>query len=141
MAYSSGHRDAAEWGCGGVAFRFEQLEIWKPAIAFVRQVYQATEAFPRSEVFGLRSDIRRAVRSVPMNISEGAGRGSNRDFARFIDIVRGSAYEAVTGMAVAVNLRYVTLAEYKAIYREAETLAKKLTRFQQTLTPVQKGEA
>ena len=124
-----------------MAFRFEQLEIWKLAIEFASHVYDLTERFPKSEIFGLRSDIRAAGNSVPMNIGEGSGRGSKRDFSRFLDIAMGSVYEVVTGMAIALKRRYIATAEYRAIYEEAEVLAKKLTRFQATLTPSPKGEA
>ncbi len=123
-----------------MGFRFEQLEVWKLAIDFASHVYEVTEDFPRSEMFGSRSDIRRAGNSVPLNIGEGAGRGSKKDFARFIDIAMGSLYEVVTGMAIALKRRYVTTADYRAIYDEAEILAKKLRRFQSTLTPSPKGE-
>jgi four helix bundle protein len=122
-----------------MAFRFEQLEIWNLAIDFASHVYEVTEGFPRSELFGLRSDIREASNSVPLNIGEGSGRGSKKDFARFIDIAMGSVYEVVTGMAIALKRRYVTAADYRAIYTEAEILAKKLTRFHATLTPSPKG--
>ncbi len=118
-----------------MAFRFEQLEIWKLGIDFASHVYEVTEGFPRSEMFGLRSDIRGASNSVPPNIGEGSGRGSKKDFARFLDIAMGSVYEVVTGMAIALKRRYVTTADYRAIYDEAEILAKKLSRFQDTLFP------
>ncbi len=118
-----------------MAFRFERLEIWKLAIEFANRVYEITEGFPKSEIFGLRADIRSAGNSVPMNIGEGSGRGSKRDFSRFLDIAMGSIYEVVTGMAIALKRRYVTLEQYRVIYGEAEILAKKLTRFQDTLVP------
>lgn len=118
-----------------MAFRFEGLEIWTLATEFARHVYEVTNSFPKSEVFGLRADIRRAANSAPMNIGEGSGRGSKRDFSRFLDIAMGSIYEVVTGMAIALKLRYVTFGDYRAIYEEAEILAKKLTRFQDSLVP------
>ena len=124
-----------------MGFRFEQLEIWKLAIDFASHVYEVTEAFPRPEVFGLRSDIRKAGNSVPLNIGEGAGRGTKKDFARFLDIAMGSVYEVVTGMAIALKRRYIATGEYRAIYDEAEVPAKKLTRFQATLTPSPRGES
>jgi four helix bundle protein len=122
-----------------MAFRFEQLQIWELAIEFASHVYEVTEGFPKSEIFGLRSDIRRAGNSVPMNIGEGAGRGSKRDFSRFLDIAMGSVYEVVTGMAIALKRHYITAEAYRGIYDEAEILAKKLTRFQDTLLPSRKG--
>lgn len=118
-----------------MAFRFEQLQIWELAIEFASHVYEVTEGFPKSEIFGLRSDIREAGNSVPMNIGEGAGRGSKRDFCRFVDIAMGSIHEVVTGMAIAAKRRYVTSGDYRAIYAEAEILAKMVTRFQETLVP------
>lgn len=122
-----------------MAFRFEQLQIWTLAIDFASHVYDVTENFPRSEIFGLRSDIRGAGNSVPMNIGEGAGRGSKRDFSRFLDIAMGSIYEVVTGMAIALKRRYITSGDYRSIYAEAEILAKKVTRFQETLAPQRRG--
>ncbi len=124
-----------------MGFRFERLEIWKLAIDFANHVYDVTEKFPKDEVFGLRSGIRNAANSVPMNVSEGSGRGSKRDFSRFIDIAMGSVHEVVTGMAIALKRCYVTAEEYRAIYEEAEILAKKLTRFQDALIPTRKAES
>ena len=124
-----------------MAFRFEALEIWKLAIDLASHVYDVTERFPKNEIFGLRSAIRNAVISVPMNSGEGAGRGSKQDFSRFLDIAMGSIYEVVTGMAIALKRRYVTSGEYRASYEEAEVLAKKLCRFQDTLVPAGRGEA
>jgi four helix bundle protein len=76
-----------------------------------------------------------------LNIGEGAGRGSKRDFSRFLDIAMGSIYEVVTGMAIALKRRYVTPEQYRSIYEEAEILAKKLTRFQDALLPTRRREA
>ena len=123
-----------------MGFRFERLEIWKLAIEFASHVYDVTEGFPKSEIFGLRADVRRAGNSVPLNIGEGAGRGSRRDFSRFLDIALGSVHEVVTGMAIALNRRYVTPDQYQTTYARAELLAKKLTRFQDTLVPTRRGE-
>lgn len=124
-----------------MAFRFEGLEIWRLSIDLASHVYEVTENFPKNEVFGLRSAIRNAASSIPMNIGEGSGRGSKRDFSRFLNIAMGSIYEVITGMAIALKRRYVTAEEYRATYAEAEILAKKITRFQDTLVPNRRGEA
>jgi four helix bundle protein len=124
-----------------VAFRFEQLEIWKLAIEFADHVYKATAGFPRSEVFGLRSDVRRAANSVPMNIGEGSGRGSRRDFSRFLDIAMGSMHEVVTGMAITLRRGYISPETNRETYVRAEVLAKKVSRFQQSLTSGRRQEA
>jgi 23S rRNA-intervening sequence protein len=72
-----------------MAFRFEGLEIFELAIDFARVVYEITRQFPREEMFGLTANLRRAATSVALNIAEGAGRGTKRDFAHFIDVAAG----------------------------------------------------
>ncbi len=72
---------------------FKNLEVWKKSRAFVADIYVVSAAFPNDEKFGLVSQIRRAAVSVSLNISEGSGRGTNKDFIRFLDIAYGSALE------------------------------------------------
>ena len=68
-------------------------------------------SFPKHEVFGLSSQLQRAVTSIPTNIAEGAGRESSLDFAHFLDIALGSAYEVETELLVAESLEYITKEE------------------------------
>jgi four helix bundle protein len=72
---------------------FRNLKVWERAHQVVLQVYAATRSFPREEIYGLTSQIRRAAYSIPSNIAEGCGRGSDADFGRFVSIALGSASE------------------------------------------------
>lgn len=71
----------------------------------VLQVYQATREFPDTEKFGLITQMRRAAVSIPSNIAEGAGRGTDREFSRFLQIARGSLFELETQMLIAQRLK------------------------------------
>lgn len=68
---------------------FRELNIWKISKDFCKQIYAVTKLFPKSELYGLSSQLNRAVVSVPSNIAEGCGRNTNKDFARFITIAIG----------------------------------------------------
>ena len=82
-------------------FGFEKLEVWQRAIEFADDVYTCTRGFPDSERFGLTSQMRRAVVSISSNIAEGSGRGSKRDFGRFVEIAYGSVMEVVSQAQIA----------------------------------------
>ena len=71
-------------------FFYEELVVWQKAMELVRLVYQATRRFPVDERFALTDQLRRAVVSIPSNIAEGNDRGSNKDYAHFLSIARGS---------------------------------------------------
>lgn len=77
---------------------------WKKGIDLARAVYEATEAFPNAEIYGLTSQMRRAAFSIPSNIAEGAGRGTSKDFLRFLYIARGSLCELETLVVLAHDL-------------------------------------
>jgi four helix bundle protein len=72
---------------------FRNLDVWRKSHAVALAVYRATADFPKAEQYGLTSQLRRAATSVPTNIAEGCGRGSDADFARFLTISLGSASE------------------------------------------------
>lgn len=72
---------------------FRKLQVWEKGHQLALAVYQATQAFPQAELYGLTSQIRRASVSIPSNIAEGCGRGSDAEFARFLQIAMGSASE------------------------------------------------
>lgn len=76
--------------------RFKDLEIWKKSRLFCSEIYNVTAHFPSEEKFGITNQLRRASVSIPSNIAEGAARNSSKDFARFLEIAIGSAYEIET---------------------------------------------
>jgi four helix bundle protein len=86
------------------------LEAWKESMALVTAVYQASQSFPKEEVYGLTSQIRRAAVSVPSNLAEGAARTGQREFAQFLSIARGSLSELETQLLIAVELGYLAQA-------------------------------
>jgi len=83
-----------------------RLVAWQSAMQLVSRVYRITLAFPRDERFGLTQQMRRAAVSVPSNIAEGAARGSDRDYLRFLYIARGSLAELETQLLICRQLGY-----------------------------------
>ena len=80
---------------------FKKLIVWQKAMDLVDEVYALQRGFPKSEVFGLGDQLRRAVVSIPSNIAEGNGRTSPKELVHFLSIARGSVYEVVTQLIVA----------------------------------------
>jgi len=83
---------------------FRNLDVWRKSHSFALNVYRATDGFPKSELYGLTSQLRRAATSVPTNIAEGCGRASDADFGRFLAIALGSASEAEYLLLLATDL-------------------------------------
>ena len=90
------------------ANRYQDLIAWQKAIALVTEVYEQTREFPRDEIYGFTSQMRRAAASIPSNIAEGQGRASTGEFIQFLCNARGSLYELETQVIVAFNLRYLS---------------------------------
>ena len=80
--------------------------VWQKSMALVTEVYRLTQSFPKEEMYGLTSQMRRCAVSVPSNIAEGYGRNSTHDYVRFLRMAMGSLYELQTQMEIAGNLGY-----------------------------------
>ena len=86
---------------------FRELKVWGKAHQLTLAVYQATATFPQAELYGLTSQMRRSASSIPTNIAEGCGRGSDDDFRRFLQIAMGSASELEYQILLARDLGYL----------------------------------
>lgn len=86
---------------------YQDLMAWQKAMDLVLAVYESTEVLPKSELFGLTSQMRRAALSIPSNIAEGKGRFSNKELVQFLLRARGSLLELETQLLIAFRLRYV----------------------------------
>ena len=93
---------------------FRNLEVWSRAHKLTLRIYALTERFPRSEMFGLSSQLRRAAASVPTNLAEGCGR-TQAEFGRFVQISFGSACEVEYQLLLARDLGYLVPDEYQAV--------------------------
>ena len=87
---------------------YRNLKVWQRAVAFAIRIYRETEKFPTREQFGLTSQIRRASVSIALNIAEGSGNNSHKEFARFLEISVRSDYEVATAIEIARGLKYWT---------------------------------
>ena len=86
----------------------QKLDVWQAAMSLVKQVYQVTASFPKAEIYGLISQMRRAAVSIPSNISEGAARLGDREFLKFLFIARGSLSELETQILIAKDLGFLS---------------------------------
>lgn len=89
--------------------KYQQLIVWQKAMLLVSEIYRLTQGFPDNEKFGLTSQLRRAAVSVPSNIAEGSGRGSDKDFCRFLYQARGSLTEIETQLLIAQQLGFCAI--------------------------------
>lgn len=108
---------------------FKRLTIWQRSMDLVTQIYLLTMKYPREEIYGLTSQTRRAATSIPLNISEGAAKSSNKDFARFLEMAIGSSNELETALIVAKNIQFITEDMLKPFENEIIELRKMITKF------------
>ena len=86
---------------------FKKLMVWEKAHSLTVDMYRVTHGFPKEELYGLTSQIRRSTSSIAANIAEGCGRGSKGDFIRFLRIAQGSAFETHQHLLLAYAIGYL----------------------------------
>lgn len=113
--------------------QFKQLGIWKKSRLLCSKIYNVTATFPSEEKFGITNQLRRASVSIPSNIAEGSSRNSNKDFARFLEIAIGSAYEVETQLLISSDLGFITEENTIELANLLEEIIKMTSRFRATL--------
>lgn len=103
-----------------------KLITYQKSHELVLKIYDITKDFPREELFGLTSQIRRAAVSIPSNIVEGKARGTNKEYKRFLLIARGSLEEVKYQMLLARDLNYIKEDIYSEVYRSMDEVGKLL---------------
>lgn len=106
---------------------FRDLRVWQDAMKLACDVYTATAAFPKHEVYGLTQQMRRAAVSVPSNIAEGKGHRSNREFSRFLFHARGSLLELHTQLLIAQELQYLLRDQAERLLESAAGVGRALS--------------
>jgi four helix bundle protein len=112
---------------------FTQLKVWVRSHRLTLAVYKDTVAFPKEEHYGLKSQIRRSCASIPANIAEGCGRGTNADLARFLQIALGSASELQNHLRLAHDLSILEPRDHERLSREVTEIKRMLTSFIENL--------
>lgn len=90
---------------------FKDLDVWKRGIGFVAEIYKLTSRFPKDELYGLVSQMRRAAVSIPSNIAEGQGRKNAKEFIQFLYIAKGSLAEIETQLIICERLKFIADAQ------------------------------
>lgn len=105
---------------------YTDLDIYKESYKLSLEIYKITAKYPKDEIFGLTSQIRRAAISVVLNIAEGYGRQSKEDFKRFLKISLGSNNETITLLELSKDLNYISTDEYAKIKQNYDVLGKRI---------------
>jgi len=109
----------------------KSLFVWQKSRELVKDIYVITKKFPKEELFGLTLQLRRAVVSIISNIAEGAGRSTNNDFAHFLDIAQGSAYEAETQIILIFDLEYICKEDFDFLNNKIIEIQKMINKLTQ----------
>jgi four helix bundle protein len=108
---------------------FRDLLIWQKSMNLVTEIYQLTNSFPKEEIYGLSSQIRRSAISIPSNIAEGYGRDGNSDFLRFLNISISSLFEIQTQLEISYNLKYINQIQFNKTNGESREIERMLSAF------------
>ncbi len=114
---------------------YRDLIAWQKAMKLVVSVYQETVRFPREELFGLCSQLRRAAVSIPSNIAEGRGRHTTKDFLHFLSIANGSLNEMETQLLIAQQLGYVAEPKTSELLAQSAEVGRLINGLRRSLTP------
>ena len=112
---------------------FKNLKVWQKGIELVVKVYRSSMSFLKEELYGLTSQIKRSAISIPSNIAEGSGRGTDKDFNRFLDIALGSSYELETQLIIAKELEFLSQEDFSKISASLDEEQRMITGLQKSL--------
>ncbi len=112
---------------------FRKLTVWHQSVEFAKEIYMITEQFPGKEKYGLCSQLQRAAVSIPSNIAEGSARRTSVDFARFLDIALGSAFEVETQLIIANQIGYLNIETFEKLLKELTIIQKQTNRLRTTI--------
>lgn len=112
---------------------FKKYEIWQLSHSFTLEVYKITSLFPKEELYGLTSQIRRAAASIPTNISEGCGRTSDKEFNQFLNIALGSACETEYQLILSKDLGYIKPEIAETLNIEINAIKSKIYKLKEKL--------
>jgi four helix bundle protein len=111
----------------------KDLTVWQRSMDFVTKIYESTYSFPKEEIYGITSQIRRAAVSIPANIAEGSGRRNQKELHQFIYISLGSASELETLITIAKNLHFFCQSDFDKLLTELKEIIRMLSGLSKAL--------
>ncbi|HEY3370555.1 MAG TPA: four helix bundle protein [Prolixibacteraceae bacterium] len=115
---------------------YTELFVWQKSMELVTNIYKDTKSFPKEEIYGLTSQIRRCSVSIPSNIAEGFGRKSEPEFIRFLKISMGSLFELQTQLRISKNIEYLNESRFNVLYEETREVERMLSSFILSIQPI-----
>ena len=112
---------------------YRDLKVWQAGLELAEAVYAVTNSFPKSEVFGLASQMQRAAVSIPSNVAEGHARDSTKEFLRFISVAMGSLAELETQLTLSNRLRYLEQEKFENLIERTSMIGRMLRGLQSSL--------
>jgi len=114
---------------------YKKLNVWIQSHQLTLVIYRVSIEFPKHELFGLTSQLRRASSSIPCNLAEGSSRDSRKDFARFVEIAHGSALEVEYIILLTFDLGYIDAQTYEQLIAEITSISKQLVALRRSIIP------
>ncbi|NHM05724.1 four helix bundle protein [Flavobacterium sp. CYK-4] len=112
---------------------FKKYDIWQLSHSFTLEIYKISANFPKEELHGLSSQIRRAATSIPTNISEGCGRSSDKEFNQFLNIAIGSSNEVEYLLILSKDLNYINIEVFESLGKDINQIKSKIYKLKQIL--------
>ncbi len=113
---------------------FKKYDVWQLSHSFTLEVYKITSNFPKEDLYGLTSQIRRASTSIPTNISEGCCRNSDKEFNQFLNIALGSANETEYLLILSKDLNYISNEKFEALEIQINTIKSKIYNLKKAIS-------
>lgn len=102
--------------------KYRELKVWQKGLAFTVTIYRETRSWSSDEKFGLISQVRRASYSIPMNIAEGAGNNSDKEFCRYLEMALRSGYKVMTAIDIARGLEFLPTERADCLIKEVDEM-------------------